>query len=216
MGALLSQANYNFRGIFGKIKSRIKGREKIHMENDKRGKVLEITELGDPVLWARAREVKDVSDPAVQALIDDLIETAYHANGVGIAAPQVGNTERVFIISSHPNVRYPDAPELEPTAIINPEIISKSEETVKGWEGCLSIPGIRGLVPRAKTVRARYTTRDGKTEEKEFRDFVARVFQHELDHLDGVLFLDRVESTHDIVTEKEYAKLLELVEGEDR
>lgn len=186
------------------------------MENNRRGKVLEITELGDPVLWARAREVEDVSVPAVQTLIDDLIETAYHANGVGIAAPQVGNTERVFIISSHPNVRYPDAPELEPTAIINPEIISKSEETVKGWEGCLSIPGIRGLVPRAKTVRARYTTRDGKTEEKEFTDFVARVFQHELDHLDGVLFLDRVESTRDIVTEKEYAKLLELVKGEDR
>ncbi len=186
------------------------------MENERRGKVLEITELGDPVLREMAREVKDVTDPAVQSLIDDLIETAYHANGVGIAAPQVGNTERVFIISSHPSVRYPDAPELEPTAIINPEIVSKSEETVKGWEGCLSIPGIRGLVPRAKTVRARYTTRDGKTEEKEFRDFVARVFQHELDHLDGVLFLDRVESTRDIVTEKEYAKLLELVEGEDR
>ncbi len=186
------------------------------MENDRRGKVLEITELGDPVLWGRAREVEDVSDPAVQALIDDLIETAYHANGVGIAAPQVGNTERVFIISSHPNVRYPDAPELEPTAIINPEIISKSEETVKGWEGCLSIPGIRGLVPRSKAIRARYTTRDGKIEEKEFRDFVARVFQHELDHLNGVLFLDRVESTRDIITEKEYAKLLELAEGEAR
>lgn len=186
------------------------------MENEKRGKVLEITELGDPVLWEMAREVEDVSDPAVQALIDDLIETAYHANGVGIAAPQVGNTGRVFIISSHPNARYPDAPGIKPTAIINPEIVSKSEETVKGWEGCLSIPGIRGLVPRAKTVRARYTTRDGKNEEKEFSDFVARVFQHELDHLDGVLFLDRVESTRDIVTEKEYAKLLESMEGEGR
>lgn len=199
-----------------KLRILLKGGKEIHMENEKRGKVLEITELGNPVLRERAREVEDVTDPAVQALIDDLIETAYHANGVGIAAPQVGNTGRVFIISSHPSVRYPDAPGLEPTAIINPEIISKSEETVKGWEGCLSIPGIRGLVPRAKTVRARYTTRDGKNEEKEFSDFVARVFQHELDHLDGILFLDRVESTRDIVTEKEYAKLLESMEGKNR
>ena len=178
------------------------------MADEKRGKVLEITELGNPVLWERAKEVPNVSDPGVQALIDDLIETAYHANGVGIAAPQVGRTERIFIISSRPNVRYPDAPDMEPTAIINPEIVSKSEETVKDWEGCLSIPGIRGFVPRAKTLRARYLTRDGKTEESEFEDFIARVFQHELDHLDGVLFLDRVDSTRDVVTEKEFAKIL--------
>lgn len=178
------------------------------MTDEKKGSVLEITELGNPVLWERAREVGDVSDPGIQTLIDDLIETAYAANGVGIAAPQVGRTERIFIISSRPNARYPDAPDMEPTAIINPEIVSKSEEAVKDWEGCLSIPGIRGLVPRSKTLRARYLTRDGKTEEAEFSDFIARVFQHELDHLDGVLFLDRVESTHDVVTEKEYVKIL--------
>lgn len=178
------------------------------MEDEKKGRVLEITELGNPVLWERAREVGDVSDPDIQTLIDDLIETAYHANGVGIAAPQVGRAERIFIISSHPNARYPDAPEIEPTAIINPEIISKSGETVKDWEGCLSIPGIRGLVPRATTLRARYLTRDGKNEEAEFSDFIARVFQHELDHLDGVLFLDRIESTRDVFTEREYVKLL--------
>jgi peptide deformylase len=185
------------------------------MVDEKRGSVLEITELGNPVLWERAREVGEVSDPGIQALIDDLIETAYHANGVGIAAPQVGRTERIFIISSRPNARYPDAPEVEPTAIINPEIVSKSEETVKDWEGCLSIPGIRGLVPRAKMLRARYVTRDGKTEEAEFRDFIARVFQHELDHLDGVLFLDRVESIRDVFTEKEYAKILASKEEEN-
>lgn len=185
------------------------------MADEKKGKVLEITELGNPVLWERAREVGDVTDPGVQTLIDDLIETAYHANGVGIAAPQVGRTERIFIISSRPNARYPDAPEMEPTAIINPEIVSMSEETVRDWEGCLSIPGIRGLVPRAKTLRARYVTRDGATKEAEFSDFIARVFQHELDHLDGVLFLDRVESTRDVVTEKEYAKILASREEDD-
>ena len=185
------------------------------MADEKRGKVLEITELGNPVLWERAREVGDVSDPGIQTLIDDLIETAYAANGVGIAAPQVGRTERIFIISSRPNARYPDAPDMEPTAIINPEIVSRSEEAVKDWESCLSIPGIRGLVPRAKTLRARYLTRDGKTEEAEFSDFIARVFQHELDHLDGVLFLNRVESTHDVITEKEYVKILASREEDD-
>ncbi len=172
-------------------------------------RILEIAEMGNPVLRERASEVEDVHDPAVQEFIDDLIATGINANGVGIAAPQVNIPKRIFIMSSSPNMRYPNAPEMEPTAVINPEIISYSGETVKGWEGCLSIPGLRGLVPRHKVIRVKYISRDGKKEEAELSDFIARIFQHEYDHLNGVLFTDRLESNRDIITEREYVKLLE-------
>jgi len=172
------------------------------------GKILEIAELGHPILRQRATQVENLEDEEIQNFIDDLIATAIEANGVGIAAPQVYEPKRIFIISSRPNVRYPNAPEMEPTAIINPEIISFSEEKERDWEGCLSIPGIRGLVPRHKSIRVKYLTREGKEIESEFSDFIARIFQHELDHLNGTVFLDRLESNIDLVTEKEYQKLI--------
>ncbi len=180
------------------------------------GRVLEIAELGNPVLRKRAEEVDNLQGQAFQALIDDLIATAFDANGVGIAAPQVSESRRVFIMSSHPNARYPNAPKMKPTAIINPEIIFNSDETVKDWEGCLSIPGIRGIVSRHKFIRARYFLRNGIEEEREFSDFVARIFQHEYDHINGVLFIDRLESNKDIITEKEYKKLVSAFEGNNR
>ncbi|MFI5321943.1 MAG: peptide deformylase [Thermodesulfobacteriota bacterium] len=119
-------------------------------------KILEIAELGNVVLREKASDVEDIRDPEIQSFIDDLIATGINANGVGIAAPQVSLPKRIFILSSRPNIRYPKAPEMEPTAVINPEIISYSDETVKDWEGCLSIPGIRGLVPRHKSVNVKY------------------------------------------------------------
>lgn len=88
--------------------------------------------------------------------------------------------------------------------MINPQIISHSTETLKGWEGCLSIPGIRGLVPRYQAIEVEYTSRDSQQHRQELTDFVARIFQHEYDHLDGIVFLDRVESTQDLMTEQEY------------
>jgi len=174
-----------------------------------KGKILEITEMGNPVLRKRAVEVEDVHDPEVQEFIDDLIATCTNANGVGIAAPQVDVPKRIFIISSRPNVRYPEAPVMDSEAVINPEIISHSGETVRDWEGCLSIPGLRGLVPRHTWVDVRYISREGEVEERRFSDFIARIFQHELDHLNGVLFLDRILSSVDLVTEKEYAKMMQ-------
>ncbi len=172
------------------------------------GKILEIAELGHPVLRKVASEVEDIENEEIQNFIDDLIETGIDSNGVGIAAPQVYESKRIFIISSRPNTRYPNAPELGPIALINPEITSFSDEKEKDWEGCLSIPGIRGLVPRHKTIKVKYLTREGVSKEDEFSDFVARIFQHELDHLDGIMFLDRMESNHEIVTEKEYQKFM--------
>jgi len=169
--------------------------------------VLEIVELGNPVLRAKAKEVKDISDPKVQQLIDDLIFTAKQASGVGLAAPQVGQSLRIFIISSYPNDRYPEAPEMIPTPIINPEIISFSDELIKGWEGCLSIPGLRAPVLRHRSVKVKYFDRKGNDLEAILEDFIARIFQHEFDHIEGIVFLDRLEDNFEVITEKEYFKL---------
>lgn len=168
--------------------------------------ILEIIQLGDPLLRAKAEAVENIQDWRIQKLINDLITTVKQANGVGIAAPQVAASDRLFIVASRPNPRYPNAPEMEPTPMINPKIIASSTEMVNGWEGCLSIPGIRGLVPRSQAIEVEYTDRNGKLQKQELTDFVARIFQHEYDHLDGIVFLDRLKSTQDIVTEHEYQK----------
>lgn len=165
---------------------------------------LPIAQLGNPILRQQAQLVDNIRDERIQKLIDALIVTATNANGVGIAAPQVSESYRLFIVASRPNPRYPNAPLMEPTAMINPQIIAHSSELVKGWEGCLSIPGMRGLVPRYQAIEVEYTTRDGKRHRQELRDFVARIFQHEYDHLDGIVFLERVEGTQYLMTEQEY------------
>ena len=168
--------------------------------------ILEIIQLGDPLLRARAKVVENIQDRRIQKLIDDLITTVNQANGVGIAAPQVAASDRLFIVASRPNPRYPNAPEMAPTPMINPRILASSTEMLKGWEGCLSIPGIRGFVPRSQAIEVEYTDPNGKLQKQELTDFVARIFQHEYDHLDGIVFLDRLESTQDIVAEHEYQK----------
>lgn len=172
-------------------------------------RLLKVAELGNPIIRTKAKEVKNISHKEIQQLIDDMIATLYDFDGVGIAAPQVYESLRIFILASHPNDRYPKAPKMKPTAIINPKILKYSEDKVKDWEGCLSIPGIRGLVPRYEWVNVEYTTRDGKLVRKTFKDFVARIFQHEYDHLEGIVFLDIMDSTQEIITEKEYQKLME-------
>ncbi len=168
--------------------------------------ILQISQLGNPVLRRRSQVVENVKGDRIQELIDNLIHTVQQANGVGIAAPQVAMGDRIFILASRPNLRYPQAPKMEPTAMINPRIIASSTETVKDWEGCLSIPGIRGLVPRSRSIEIEYTSRDCKLHRQELTDFVARIFQHEHDHLDGIVFLDRVESTQELMTEDEYQR----------
>jgi peptide deformylase len=120
------------------------------------------------------------------------------ANGVGIAAPQVGVSQQLMIIASRPNERYPHAPLMEPTPMINPKILSHSSEMIKDWEGCLSVPGIRGLVPRYQAVEVEYLSKDGRIERQMLTDFIARIFQHEYDHLQGKVFLERVESPEDL------------------
>lgn len=165
---------------------------------------MEIIQLGNPILRQQAKPIDNVGDVCIQKLIDELIATVAKANGVGIASPQVGECDRLFIVASRPNPRYPTAPTMEPTAMINPRIIAHSTDVVKGWEGCLSVPGIRGLVPRYQAIQVEYTSGDGKLHRQELTDFVARIFQHEYDHLDGIVFIDRVESTQELMTEQEY------------
>ena len=170
----------------------------------------QIAQLGQPVLrGVVAGRIADPADPAVQALIDDMLLTVADANGVGIAAPQVFEPLSLFIVASRPNPRYPNAPEMEPTAMINPEILWVSDEKEKGWEGCLSIPGLRGLVPRHRRIGVRYLSRAGEVREEEYADFLARVFQHEFDHVQGMVFVDRVENTRELMTEKEYMRSLQ-------
>jgi peptide deformylase len=169
----------------------------------------QIAQLGQPVLRRVAGRIDDPRDPVVQALIDDLLVTVEDANGVGIAAPQLFEPISLFIVASHPNPRYPQAPEMEPTAMINPELLWVSDEKDQGWEGCLSIPGLRGLVPRHRRISVRYLTRMGELREEEYADFLARVIQHEFDHVQGIVFIDRVESSRELVTEKEYFRSLQ-------
>ncbi len=172
-----------------------------------KGTLLQIAELGQPVIREQAKIVETIKDSKVQLLIDDMIATVIEVDGVGIAAPQVYQSLRIFILASHPNPRYPKAPKMKPKAMINPQILTRSKTTTRDWEGCLSIPGIRGLVPRSDSLNVSYFARSGKQEEKTLEGFIARIFQHEFDHLEGNVFIDRLDMTKDIITEKEFRRL---------
>lgn len=170
------------------------------------GRILQTAQLGHAVLQEKAKEVDNILDDSVQSLIEDMLTTVADANGVGLAAPQVYESKRIIIVASRPSPRYPYAPQMEPTAMINPVITWQSEERSKDWEGCLSIPGIRGLVPRSIKIRLKYLDRNGNTFEEEFSDFIARIIQHEYDHIEGISFLERVEDMKELVSEKEFHK----------
>jgi len=154
--------------------------------------IREILKMGDPRLLAIARPVEDIGDPALKDIIADLYETMRAANGVGLAAPQVGIGLRLMIFGFESNPRYPDEKPVPMTTIINPWMELLTDETEDGWEGCLSVPGMRGLVPRATHIRYGGTLEDGTALEREARGFHARVFQHEFDHLNGVLYPHRI------------------------
>jgi peptide deformylase len=164
----------------------------------------DIAQLGNSVLRQFAQPINNPSDPALQGLIDELLQTMTQAAGVGIAAPQVGVSQQLIIVASRPTPRYPTAPEMPPTPMLNPWIVEHSDDIEKGWEGCLSVPGIRGLVPRFTAVSVEYLDRNGQSQQQTLQGFVARVFQHEYDHLQGMVFIDRVEHTTEFISEQEY------------
>jgi peptide deformylase len=157
--------------------------------------VLPIVTVGDPVLRERARELsmEELRTDEIQRLIDDMIDTKRAAHGAGIAANQVGETVRIAVVEVEPdNPRYPYKPPVPLTVIVNPEIEPLDDETFAINEGCLSVPDLRGDVERHVSIRVRYLDREGVEHEEVRRGLTAGTFQHELDHLDGVLFLDRV------------------------
>jgi peptide deformylase len=158
--------------------------------------VRQVVEIGDPVLRERARELspEEIASPEIQALIDDLIETKRSTNGAGIAAPQVGESVRVAIVEvEEGNPRYPYKPPEPLTVLVNPTLEPVGEETVEIIEGCLSVPDLRGSLPRHLEVRVRYLDRKGQEREETKRGLTAGTYQHEVDHLDGVLFVDRAD-----------------------
>ena len=154
--------------------------------------IREILKMGDPRLLRRAKPVKDIHDPELKTIISDMYDTMHAANGVGLAAPQIGVDLRLMIFGFTANPRYPEAEPVAVTTLINPWIEILIEETEEGWEGCLSVPGMRGIVPRAKLIRYGGTLQDGSPIEREAEGFHARLFQHEFDHLNGVLYPQRI------------------------
>lgn len=160
--------------------------------------------MGHPVLRERARPVSKsgLNDPLIQKLIDDMIDTMHEYHGVGLAAPQVHEGLRLFValLDEDPG------PKSEATVIVNPEIVPSGVTKEEGWEGCLSIPDIRGMVPRFTDITVAALDRDGKAVELRLKDFPARVAQHETDHLDGVLFFDRMSSMQSLTYLDEYSR----------
>ncbi|MAC82668.1 MAG: peptide deformylase [Arcobacter sp.] len=169
---------------------------------------MKIAKLGEAVLRKKAKKIKDIQSIETQKLISAMLTCVKKSNGVGLAAPQIFISKQIMIISSKPNARYPHAPHMEDTVIINPKIIKTSKAMTKDWEGCLSIPGIRAKVPRFNKIKIQYETREGQIERRTFKGFIARVFQHEYDHLIGLVFIDRVETTKDIITEEVYFRTI--------
>ena len=155
--------------------------------------VLAVAQRGEGILTLKAATVanSEFNSDWLTALASAMQATMLARNGVGIAAPQVYVSKRVIIVASRANLRYPDAPDMP--VMVNPEILEKSDNTILGEEGCLSMPDERGMVLRAEMVKVRYFTLEGEPIETVFHGFPARIVQHEIDHLDGVLFVERLD-----------------------
>ncbi|MCA9650452.1 MAG: peptide deformylase [Myxococcales bacterium] len=170
--------------------------------------VLPIAQIGAPVLRQRARELTadELASDEIQAFIDDLVETMHHANGAGLAAIQVSRPIRVVAIEVHDNPRYPYKPNIPLTILVNPVLTPLSPERFDNYEGCLSVPNLRGVVSRLATLRVQALDRHGAPIDREVRGITAGTFQHEVDHLDGTLFIDRVTDTTTLTTWEEFAR----------
>jgi peptide deformylase len=169
--------------------------------------ILKVARMGHPVLRTRARQLEraEIASAGVQTLIDDMIDTMFEYRGVGLAAPQVHHGVRLFVASLDDDAT-PESSDSEPIVLINPEIVATAGDTVEDWEGCLSIPDIRGRVPRSRSIKIRGLNRKGERIEIDAKDFHARVLQHEYDHLDGVLFFDRMKSFQSLTFLDEYSR----------
>jgi len=170
--------------------------------------ILKVARMGHPVLRAKARTVDkhELRGATVQRLIDDMMETMTEYHGVGLAAPQVHEGLRLFVAMLDAGDGDDHEADAEPLAIVNPEITVVGSDVVEDWEGCLSIPDVRGRVPRAREITVRAYDRRGDRIELRAHDFPARVIQHETDHLDGILFFDRMKSLGTLTFLEEYSR----------
>ena len=169
--------------------------------------ILKVARMGHPVLRAKARplEKSEIRSVVVQKLIDDMMDTMAEYHGVGLAAPQVHEGLRIFVAALDDGEEE-DEGEAAPLALINPEITVVGADLIEDWEGCLSIPDVRGRVPRAREIKVRAYDRKGERIELRAHDFPARVIQHETDHLDGVLFFDRMRTFESLTFLDEYSR----------
>ena len=154
--------------------------------------VRDILKMGDPRLLRQAEPVSDFNTPELHALIADMFDTMHAANGAGLAAPQIGVNLQLVIFGFSSNERYPDAPAVPETVLLNPVLTPLADEMEEGWEGCLSVPGLRGVVPRYARLRYQGFDPYGKPIDREVDGFHARVVQHECDHLNGILYPMRI------------------------
>ena len=154
--------------------------------------IRDVLRMGDPRLWEKSQPVARFNTEELNQLLQDMRDTMAHLNGAGLAAPQIGVLLRVVIFGVHANPRYPDVDEVPDTVLINPEITPLGFEVEEGWEGCLSVPGMRGWVPRWQRLRYAGFDEKGNRFEREVEGFHARVVQHECDHLDGILYPMRI------------------------
>lgn len=168
----------------------------------------EIAQLGHPILRKQSQIVENICAEETINIVEHMLDILAKSKGVGLAAPQIFISIRLIIIASKASSRYPNAPTMHPIVMFNPEFKALSEATESDWEGCLSIPGVRALVPRYKKINIIYWDRQGKKQKFLANDFIARIFQHEYDHLNGLVYLDRIKCTGDIVAESEYKKIV--------
>jgi peptide deformylase len=170
--------------------------------------ILKVARLGHPVLRLIAAPIPpdQITTPVVQEFIDDMIETMYEYDGAGLAAPQVHVSQQIVVMEVDKNPRYPEAPSIPLAVYINPEITPLSEEMDEGWEGCLSLPGLRGKVPRHTRIRLHAYDRQGKRVDFVAEGFHARVIQHECDHLLGKVYVDRMRDMSSLTFMEEFLK----------
>jgi len=170
--------------------------------------ILKVTRLGHPVLRQVTQNVspRELESPALQKLIDDMIETMKEYDGVGLAADQVHESKQIAVLEVADNPRYPQKPNVPLTVLINPKITPLSEEMEEDWEGCLSVPDLRGRVPRYKSIRVQAWDRSGNELDFVAEDFHARVIQHEFDHLHGKVYLDRMRDFSTLTFLQEFAR----------
>ena len=170
--------------------------------------ILKVTRLGHPVLRKITEKIsgKELKTAAMQKFIDDMIETMKEYDGVGLAADQVFTSKQVAVLEVADNPRYPHKPKVPLTVLVNPKITPLSDEMAEDWEGCLSVPDMRGRVPRYKSIRVRALDRRGKKLDFVANDFHARVIQHEFDHLNGKVYLDRMRDFSTLTFLQEFAR----------